>query len=338
MNSRKSLPVVRAAKGRREFYRYRPLLQRWKNVLNKKLQEIAKQPPSNTNININAEQMLIGDNNIAINLQGSKKKKKRKEDEEEEEEKEEVLSLWDGWLPFVNSFKNELTRNIFRPELFHKFQHELKNKLFFVQAIFCAFAEIVYSGVIDITSSEASWNEAVVWPVLKACVKYIRRENDKKPTFAPEEQELHAMTTVGAATSQAPYSATASYVFAISITLKFACWKRQKHWRTADTFNLATFEQLADVKYTFMHAHGDAICVWSFSIPKPQVLVMNKELKIPLKLERKGEELLPFLESCWRVLHHLIETIDALERLREKHEENVRDYRYKKALPTIRKI
>lgn len=26
--------------------------------------------------------------------------------------------------------------------------------------------------------------------------------------------------------------------------------------RTADTFNLATFEQLADVKYTFMHAHG----------------------------------------------------------------------------------
>lgn len=84
--------------------------------------------------------------------------------------------------------------------------------------------------MIDITSSEASWNEAVVWPVLKACVKYIRRENDKKPTFAPEEQELHAMTTVGAATSQAPYSATASYVFAISITLKFPCWKRQKHW------------------------------------------------------------------------------------------------------------
>lgn len=29
--------------------------------------------------------------------------------------------------------------------------------------------------------------------------------------------------------------------------------------------------------------------------------------------------------------HHLIETIDALERLREKHQENVRDYRYKKS-------
>lgn len=34
-------------------------------VLNKNLQEIAKQPPSNTNININAEQMLIGDNKYA---------------------------------------------------------------------------------------------------------------------------------------------------------------------------------------------------------------------------------------------------------------------------------
>lgn len=44
--------------------------------------------------------------------------------------------------------------------------------------------------------------------------------------------------------------------------------------------------------------------MWSFSIPKPQVLVMNKELKIhvPVKFERKGEELLPFLESCWRIL------------------------------------
>lgn len=113
-----------------------------------------------------------------------------------------------------------------------------------------------------------------------ACSRYLRREKTRDVIFAPGEEELYGMTVAGP----------------------------------------ATYEQLSKLKILFLHVHGirnldwywptltpftgEAVRVWSFSTPQEEVYVMKKELKIemPTKFNKKADELLLFLESCWQLL------------------------------------
>ncbi|KAJ8656169.1 hypothetical protein O0I10_008182 [Lichtheimia ornata] len=67
----------------------------------------------------------------------------------------------------------------------------------------------------------------------------------------------------------------------------------------------------------FAHAPGDAIRVWSLSRLQQDVYIMKKELKVhvPTEFERKEDELLPLMTSCWKfgqLLSHSVESIEQL--------------------------
>lgn len=146
--------------------------------------------------------------------------------------------------------------------------------------LLCNSAGNLYSGVVDPSHSETSWNQAVLWPVMIACTRYIRREDQANMTFVPGEEELYAMTTAGPAESGAPYYADGVMRMTqknnIEICLletsraqkkasnskisfdhhkgMFALLSMLK--RVATTYNLATYKQLSNLELLFLHAHG----------------------------------------------------------------------------------
>ncbi|KAG2226737.1 hypothetical protein INT45_001084 [Circinella minor] len=83
----------------------------------------------------------------------------------------------------------------------------LKNKAIFIQDIFRMFTENVYAGIVDVTESEAWWNDGVLWPLTKACSRYIRLNIKEQVSFIPGEVPLKTMANIGAGTSAAPYLA-----------------------------------------------------------------------------------------------------------------------------------
>lgn len=128
--------------------------------------------------------------------------------------------------------------------------------------------------------SETSYNQAVLWPVMMACTKYIRRVTKDAITFFPGEEELFSMTTAGPATSPTPYYADgllrmsdmSNTELCLLETYKalrksnnakvsfdhhkgmFALLSMLK--RVADRCNYATYDQFSNLELVFLHAHG----------------------------------------------------------------------------------
>ncbi|KAG0179781.1 hypothetical protein DFQ28_002225 [Apophysomyces sp. BC1034] len=154
------------------------------------------------------------------------------------------------------------------------------------------------------------WNQAILWPVMVSCSCYIRREKREDVTFAPGEEKLYGMTVAGPATSEAPYYAAGVVRVVEKGNMDICLLETSKALKKA-----------SKSKISFDRHKGEAVRVWSFSTPQEKVYVMNRELKIemPTKFNKRVDELLLFLESCWQLLHLLMQSVDTLQGLEDDH-------------------
>ncbi|KAI7852941.1 hypothetical protein BDC45DRAFT_536784 [Circinella umbellata] len=211
-------------------------------------------------------------------------------------------------------------------------------------------AKDVYTGVTDVEESESSWNVAVLYPMMKACARYISMAKGRTVTFVPGEAPLQAMNNIGVATTKAPYNADgilrASNFNKAEICLletssgynkagrakisfdhhkaMFALLAMMKN--TAQSFKYATYDELKKIKFIFIHAHGDAIRIWSLSSPEPGIYIMNKELKMPSPKDfyKKTDHMNTFMEGSWKLVTLLTDAIDALDEINEAHNRNLK--------------
>ncbi|KAI8150211.1 hypothetical protein BJV82DRAFT_503469, partial [Fennellomyces sp. T-0311] len=69
----------------------------------------------------------------------------------------------------------------------------------------------------------------------------------------------------------------------------------------ADKYNMASYEDLAEISFYFVHAYEDKIRLWSLYAPMKDKYVMKREWKItaPVKFLKRTEELYPFMNHFW---------------------------------------
>ncbi|KAI7860029.1 hypothetical protein BDC45DRAFT_495507 [Circinella umbellata] len=237
----------------------------------------------------------------------------------------------------------------------------LKNKAIFIQDIFRIFTENIYADTVDVTESEACWNDGVMWPLMKACSRYIRLNKGTKVSFIPGEAPLKAMTNIGAATSTAPYLADGilrvadvddAEICLLETSNTFDEAKKAKvsfdHHKamfalllmvrnTAQEYQYAGYEDIKEMKFYFIHAHGNTIRVWSMSTPEEDVYIMTKEIRMPApnKFSKKAEQLFDFLEGSWKLMLMLNQSIDALLKIREAHEDGLQRVRKKEKVTPL---
>ncbi|KAG2224802.1 hypothetical protein INT45_005326 [Circinella minor] len=253
-----------------------------------------------------------------------------------------------------------------------KIADELRYKGLFVKEILSPLAKEVYTSVTDIEESESSWNVAVLYPMMKACARYISLAKGRAITFVPGEAPLQAMTNIGVATTKAPYNAdgilrvsnldkaeiclletSSAYNKAGRAKISFDHHKAMFALlamikNTAQNFQYATYDELKKMKFIFIHAHGDAIRIWSLSSPEPGVYIMNKELKMPSPKDfyKKVDHMNTFMEGSWKLVTLLTDAIDALDEIDEAHKRNLKKVRKNQKLtslsvlvePTIKKM
>ncbi|KAI9273085.1 hypothetical protein BDA99DRAFT_433040, partial [Phascolomyces articulosus] len=82
-----------------------------------------------------------------------------------------------------------------------------------------------------------------------------------------------------------------------------------------------------EMKFYCIHAHGDAIRVWSMSTSEENVYLMTKEIKTasPKNFNKNAEKLYEFLEGSWKLM---VKTI-TLSKIRERHEDGLQRMRKK---------
>lgn len=272
-----------------------------------------------------------------------------------EEKKDKLFALPASTIDFLNLVIDSADMKEYKKKMKHVPDDDENEIVFdFLEAVFGAYHDI-YSCKQDIEDGEATFNDLLIVPFLKAVANAIANETNSDAEFKMGEAPLIAMKKQLKDNDDANLYKADGIIKLYSLREPGVLLETPYHFGSkdktktsfdhhkglfgslsmlktiADEFYLRTIEIFSRMKVLFVHATDTTVYMWSLRQVEEGPaceLWLEGSLDLDTKFDQVTEQLSKALNFYWKMKYLLQKTVDVVRELEVEHKKVLKQYRF----------